>query len=63
MRSNRSGAAAPARKSHVCAFHARATVFWRARGTRGFDLRAAAVADARFERIVVQRFAYVAQPC
>eukprot|EP00974_Lingulodinium_polyedra_P131921 11219672-Lingulodinium_polyedra.AAC.1 len=32
MRSNRPSAAAPARKSHACALHARAPLFWRARG-------------------------------
>eukprot|EP00974_Lingulodinium_polyedra_P102430 9918820-Lingulodinium_polyedra.AAC.1 len=61
MRSNRPSAAAVARKPRVCAFHARAQIGARARSVRASDLRAIAAADGRFDRIVAQRSANVAQ--
>eukprot|EP00974_Lingulodinium_polyedra_P103157 9986359-Lingulodinium_polyedra.AAC.1 len=53
MRSNRPSAAVAASKSHVHALHARARKPGRAWSMRACDLRAAAPADGRLNRIVV----------
>eukprot|EP00974_Lingulodinium_polyedra_P024134 2337655-Lingulodinium_polyedra.AAC.1 len=61
MRSNRPSATAAARKSHARALHARSSLLARAWSVRACDLRAAAAADCRFDRMIVQRFANAAQ--
>eukprot|EP00974_Lingulodinium_polyedra_P024396 2361763-Lingulodinium_polyedra.AAC.1 len=63
MRSIRPSVAAAARKSHARVLHARASFLTRAWSARACNLRVVAAADARFDRIVVQRFANVAQRC
>eukprot|EP00974_Lingulodinium_polyedra_P130393 11213656-Lingulodinium_polyedra.AAC.1 len=66
MRSSRPSAAVATSESHVRAFRARARApeNWRARAkARACDVRAVAAADRRFDRIVVQRCANVAQRC
>eukprot|EP00974_Lingulodinium_polyedra_P027458 2654237-Lingulodinium_polyedra.AAC.1 len=55
MRSNRLFAAATARYSHTCVLHALASFLARAWSARACDLRAAAAADGRGNRIIAQR--------